>query len=460
MPGKTLKIEGARFLITLDASRRMIQDGSLLIEGQRITHVGKTADLAGVAADQVIDAREMVVTPGFCNNHMHISYAHAVRGIFPDDLNPVVYLANVFQLQGAMNEEDEYYTSLLGITELLKYGTTCFLDPGSTKFLDACMQAYEESGCRIVLGAQVVDQPNPINLPVSATSDAIATMEKTIKAYDHRLDDRVRAWAMPFAADYATPELLLAAKRLADRYQTGLTLHQSNDPPSVQASLQKYGKRPIEYLEGLGVLGPNVLLAHLIGLDDNEVEAMARTQTKAVMVPTAALKMGRGMTSQGKLPEMLQKGICVSLGTDAGNNSNLLETQRSMYLAAVLYKDARRSTSMVPVETALEMATLNGAKALGIDHDLGSIEVGKKADLVLFDTRRPEWRNLFNPVNTLVYNADGRSVHTVIVDGRVVVQNYTPLFVDEWQLMQKVQGIGERLLARTGVHFPPRWPVT
>jgi 5-methylthioadenosine/S-adenosylhomocysteine deaminase len=459
MPGQTLKIEGARFLITMDASRHIIQDGSLLIEGQRITRVGKVADLTDVPADQVVDARDMVVTPGFCNNHMHISYAHAVRGIFPDDLNPGVYLANVFNLQGAMNEEDEYYTSLLGITELLKYGTTCFLDPGSTKFLDACMQAYEESGCRIVVGAQVVDQPNPINIPVTSTEDSIAIMERTIKTYDHRLSDRMRAWAMPFAADYATQELLVAAKRLADQYQCGLTLHQSNDPPSVKAALEKHGKRPIEYLESIGVLGPNVLLAHLIGLDDNEVEAMARTQTKAVMVPTAALKMGRGMTSQGKLPEMLQRGICVSLGTDAGNNSNLLETQRSMYLSAVLYKDARRSTSMVPVETALEMATLNGAKALGLDHDLGSIEAGKKADLVLFDTKRPEWRNLFNPINTLVYNADGRSVHTVIVDGRVVVQDYKPLYVDEWQLIQKVQVIGERLLARTGVSFPPRWPV-
>lgn len=459
MPGQTLKIEGARFLITMDASRHIIQDGSLLIEGQRIARVGKVADLADVPADHVIDARDMVVTPGFCNNHMHISYAHAVRGIFPDDLNPSVYLANVFNLQGAMDEEDEYYTSLLGITELLKYGTTCFLDPGSTKFLDACMQAYEEAGCRIVVGAQVVDQPNPINLPVTSTEESIAIMERTIKAYDHRLNDRVRAWAMPFAADYATQDLLVAAKRLADQYQCGLTLHQSNDPPSVKVALEKHGKRPIEYLEGIGVLGPNVLLAHLIGLDDNEVEAIARTQTKAVMVPTAALKMGRGTTSQGKLPEMLQKGICVSLGTDAGNNSNLLETQRSMYLSAVLYKDARRSTSMVPAETALEMATLNGAKALGLDHDLGSIEAGKKADLVLFDTKRPEWRNLFNPINTLVYNADGRSVHTVIVDGRIVVRDYKPLYVDEWQLIQKVQGIGERLLARTGVRFPPRWPV-
>jgi 5-methylthioadenosine/S-adenosylhomocysteine deaminase len=401
----------------------------------------------------------MVVTPGFINNHMHISYAHAVRGIFPDDLNPMVYLANVFALQGAMNEEDEYYTSLLGITELLKYGTTCFLDPGSTKFLDVCMQAYEESGCRIVVGAQVVDQPNPINIPVTTTQDSIALMEKTIQTYDHRLDDRVRAWAMPFSADFSTPELLVAAKCLADQYQVGLTLHQSNDPPSVQAALERYGKRPIEYLESLGVLGPNVLLSHVIGLDDREIEAMARTQTKAVMAPTAALKMGRGTTSQGKLPEMLQNGVCVSLGTDAGNNSNLLETQRSMYLVTVLYKDARQTTKVVPPETALEMATINGAKALGLDHEIGSIEVGKKADLVLFDTRRPEWRSLFNPINNLVYNADGRSVHTVLVDGRIVVQDHKARYADEWQLIQKVQGIGERLLVRSGVHFPLRWPV-
>jgi 5-methylthioadenosine/S-adenosylhomocysteine deaminase len=125
----------------------------------------------------------------------------------------------------------------------------------------------------------------------------------------------------------------------------------------------------------------------------------------------------------------------------------------------VLYKDARQTTSMVPPETALEMATINGAKALGLDHEIGSIEVGKKADLVLFDTRRPEWRSLFNPINNLVYNADGRSVHSVIVDGTIVVQDHRPRYVDEWQLIQKVQGIGEQLLARTGVHFPLRWPV-
>ena len=458
MPSSTLKIDGAKFILTLDPQRRIIRDGSVLIEGQRITRVGKASDLAGVQADRVIDGREMVVTPGFCNGHMHISYAHATRGIFPDDLGPD-YLPTVFKLQSAMTEEEEYYTSLLAITELLKYGTTCFLDPGSTKYLEACMQAYEESGCRIIVGRHVTDKPNPLDLPVYSTSEATRLMEETIQKYDHRLDDRVRAWAMPFSGDFATRELLVSAKGLADRYQTGLTIHHGNSPSAVERSIKEHGKRPTEYLEEIGVLGPNVLLAHVIGLDEREIDCLVRTQTRTVMCPTAAMKSGSGTARVGMLPEMLEKGVTVGLGTDAGNNSNLVETMRSMYLAAIIYKDGRQSTTTIPAEAALEMATIQGAVALGLGDDIGSIEVGKKADLVLFDTRRPEWRTLFNPVNSLVYNVDGRSVDTVIVDGRVVVENQVPVFVDEWELIQKVQELGENLLARTGVSFPSRWPM-
>jgi cytosine/adenosine deaminase-related metal-dependent hydrolase len=209
MPSSTLKIDGAKFILTLDPQRRIIRDGSVLIEGQRITRIGKASDLAGVKADRVIDGREMVVTPGLCNGHMPISYAHATRGIFPDDLGPD-YLPTVFKLQSAMTEEEEYYTSLLAITELLKYGTTCFLEPGSTKHLEACMQAYEESGCRIIVGRHVTDKPNPLDLPVYSTSEATRLMEEAIQKYDNRLDDRVRAWAMPFSGDFATRELLVS----------------------------------------------------------------------------------------------------------------------------------------------------------------------------------------------------------------------------------------------------------
>jgi cytosine/adenosine deaminase-related metal-dependent hydrolase len=161
----------------------------------------------------------------------------------------------------------------------------------------------------------------------------------------------------------------------------------------------------------------------------------------------------------GTLPEMLARGIPVGLGTDAGNNSNLVETMRSMYLIAVLYKDARRDVTVIPAEKALEMATIDGAASLGMAEEIGSLEAGKRADLVLFDTRRPEWRTLFNPVNSLVYSADGRSVHTVIVDGRVVVEDHRPVFVDQWDLIERVQAIGASMLERTGISYAPRWPI-
>ena len=454
----TLKIQGARYILTLDPERRIIADGSVLVEDGRIARLGKAAEMAEVATDRVIDAAGMVVTPGFVNGHLHVSYAHATRGIFPDDLGPG-YLPNVFKLQRAMTPEDEYLTSLLGITELVKYGTTCFLDPGSTKHIDACLRAYEESGCRIIVGAHVTDRPNPVNLPVYSTADAVDIMERTVQQYDGVLDERVKAWAMPFSPNFATTALLYEAKRLADSYDTGLTLHFNNSPAYVASSLRENGKRPAQFLEDIGVLGENVTLSHVLGIDESEVETIARTGTRVVAVPTAAVKAGFGMTGSGLLPEMLEAGITAGIGTDAGNNSNLIETNRAMYLIAVLYKDARQAPDAITAETALELATIRGAAALGLDHEIGSIEPGKKADLALYETGRAEWSTLFNPVNNLVYNADGRSVHTVIIDGRVVVANHIPLFVDEEALIARVQVLGEDLLARTGISFPSRWPV-
>ena len=458
MPDPTLKIEGARYVITMDGERRIIRDGGVLIEGSRIARVGKDTELVGLPADRVINAEGMVVAPGLVNGHMHISYAHATRGIFPDSLGSN-YLPNVFRLQGVMTAEEEYLTSLLGITELLKYGTTTFIDPGSTKFLDAGLRAYEQSGCRIIVGAHVTDMPNPTNLPVYETDEAIDIVGRTIRDYDGALEGRVRAWAMPFGPNFATPRLLQESKRLADEHGVSLTLHFNNSASYVESCLRDTGMRPTQYLESLGVLGENVVMSHCLGLDQSEVDTLARTGTKVVAVPTAAVKSGYGMTSEGLLPEMLEAGISVGIGTDAGNNSNLIETNRAMYLIAVLYKDARRSTTAITAETALELATISGAHALGLGDEIGSIETGKKADLALYDTRRAEWATLFNPVNSLVYNADGRSVHTVIVDGRVVVEDHTPLFVDEQALIEEVQAVGESMLDRTGLSFPSTWPI-
>jgi cytosine/adenosine deaminase-related metal-dependent hydrolase len=208
------------------------------------------------------------------------------------------------------------------------------------------------------------------------------------------------------------------------------------------------------------MLGPNVVLAHVLGVDDAEIDAMARTGTTAAMCPVTAAKGARGVGEHGRLPELLAKGVKVALGCDSPNNSNHLDIVRALNMAAIQYKDARQDMKQIPAETALELATLTGAQALGVGDDIGSIEPGKKADLVLFDTQRPEWQTLFNPVNNLVYNADGRSVHTVIIDGRVRVDAYRQTFVDEPRLFAQVQEIGEKLQRRTGTSFPrSRWPI-
>src|SRR5437867_9715548 len=454
----SVKIDNARYILTVDRERRIIQNGSIIIDNGRIIRLGKAAGLADARADRVIDGRHLVVTPGFLNGHMHISYAHAVRGIFPDNLASP--LAHVFKLQMAMTEEEEYLTTLLGLVELVKNGTVCFVDPGSTKFPDACLQAYQDAGLRVILGECVSDREAPFPLPRYTTDESVKRTVAFLDKWHGRLNGRIRAWAMPFSPETCSAGLMTALKRLADERRTSLTLHHGSGPQALKDYQARHGKTPTEYLESIGVLGSNVVLAHSLGLVDAEIDCLARTGTAVAMCPITAAKGGRGVPEHGRMPELLAKGVKVALGCDSPNNSNHLDIVRAMNMAAIQYKDARQDTRMIPAETALEMATIVGAQALGVDGEIGSIEPGKKADLVLFDTQRPEWQALFNPINNLVYNADGRSVHTVIIDGKVVVDAYRQTFVDEPRLFAKVQEIGEKLQRRTGTTFPrSRWQI-
>src|SRR5713101_4168852 len=218
MADRSLKIENARYILTLDGQRRIIRDASILVEDGRIRRVAKAAELAALGADRVIDARRLLVTPGFVNGHMHISYAHAVRGIFPDELaSPLVH---VFALQEAMTEEEEYHTTLLGLVELLKNGTVCFVDPGSTKFPDACLQAYADAGIRVIMGEGVTDRESPWALPRFPPAEAVARTEGFISKWNGKLEGRIRAWAMPFSYETCSTGLLQALKRVTDEHRT------------------------------------------------------------------------------------------------------------------------------------------------------------------------------------------------------------------------------------------------
>ena len=456
MPGKIL-IKNIEYLITVDDERKIIRDAYLTVDGNLISGIGKTKDLFPDESeyDRVIDAKDMVATPGYINGHCHISYAHATRGIFRDDLGKD-YLPNVFTLQGSMNPEEERLTSLLGITELLKYGTTTFVDPGSTKYLDESLAAYEQSGVRAIVGKHLASKENPIHLPIYDHDAAMKLTEETIKAFHGQLEGRISAWAMPFAHAFTSDELLQDLKQLCDELNTNITLHVTD---AVEASSDPTRESAILKLEKLGFHGSNVVLSHCVGINSDDVQSLISTRTPVIVCPTAVLKMGGGFGKNVPLSEMLDGGVTVGIGTDAANNSNLIETGRSVYLVAVLIKDASGDVTRIPAETAVELGTIGSANAVGLGKSIGSIELGKKADIVLYETMRPEWRTLFNPINNLVYSADGRSVHTVLVDGRVVVEDHQVTFVDEERLISQVQDIGHSMLNRTGIDFAPRWPI-
>ena len=456
MSSKTL-IKNIEYLITVDEERRVVKDAYVTIDDTLISGMGKTRDLSSDESeyDCVINAKDMVATPGYINGHCHISYAHATRGIFRDDLGKD-YLPNVFTLQGSMDADEERLTSLLGITELLKYGTTTFVDPGSTKHLDECLTAYDQSGVRVIVGKHLASHENPFHLPIYDHDSAMKLTENTIKTFDGQLDGRVSAWGMPFAHAFTSDELLQDLKSLCDSLNTNITLHVTD---AVEASSDPLKESAIVRLEKLGFHGSNVVLSHCVGINSADVQSLAKTDTPVIVCPTAVLKMGGGFGQNVPLPEMLENGVTVGIGTDAANNSNLIETGRSIYLTAVLIKDATGDVTKIPAETAIELGTIGSAAAIGLGDSIGSIQVGKKADIVLYETMRPEWRTLFNPINNLVYSADGRSVHTVIVDGRVVVEDHKPTFVDEEELIHKVQDIGNSMLKRTGIDYAPRWPI-
>src|SRR6266542_3296097 len=322
MAHQSLKIDHILYLLTLDGERRIIQDGAVLVENGRISRVGKAKELADARADRVIDGRAMVVTPGFFNGHMHISYAHPVRGIFPDEqASPLVH---VFNLQSAMTEDEEYHATLLGLIELVKSGTVCFLDPGSTKFPDACLQAYEDAGIRVILGECVTDQESPWALPRFPPAEAVARTEGFISKWNGKLEGRLRAWAMPFSYETCSTGLLQALKSVADEHRTGLTLHHNTGEKARQDSVVRYGHTPTAYLQSIGVIGPGVLLAHCLGIDEGEIDCIARTGTTVAMCPVTAAKSGRGVSAHGRMPELLARGVRIALGCDSPNNSNHL----------------------------------------------------------------------------------------------------------------------------------------
>jgi cytosine/adenosine deaminase-related metal-dependent hydrolase len=437
-------------IVTMDAMRRIITDGALAFAGNRIVALGKRVEIESeVKAATIIDGRRFVITPGFINCHVHTTET-LIKGFVPEDLD---FEEGIWRwtvpLYDAHTTEDQVMAARLSALSMLRTGTTCFLEAGTILTLDPVFEALSSTGIRGRLGqwamdrAYTTDQDQP-----TMTAAALRVLDDELTRYSSDGDQRLAAWPILIGHSTDTDELWRGAKQLADAHGVGISAHMSPAPSDAEWYLAHTGRRPVEHLAHIGVLGPNVSLTHMVHVDDSEVAILARTGTNVIHCPGAALRGGYGATRVGRFPEMVEAGVNLTLGTDGADHADMM---RPVSLVAGLFKDARCDRSVIPAYAALEMATVNAAKALGLSDQIGSLEVGKKADLVLHDTDRPEWRPLLNVIAQLVWSADGRGVHSVWVDGKRVVDNYACTTIDEGQLYDAAQVAADRLIARSGL---------
>ena len=445
-------------VVTLDADRRIISDGALAVLGDRILAVDKTETLVRrYRATQTIDATGFVLVPGLVNAHIHVTGEPLTRGCAPDDID---FNTLIFDWLSAAHfahtPEDERLAAQFAALEMLRTGTTCFLDAGTCCFVDHVVDGMVSMGIRGRVGQWSWDA---LDAPMAAATDrVIRGLEDEIARHPTRPDRLVSAWPILIGHYTCSDALWQAAKSIADRNGVGLGFHMSPVPNDAAYFLEHHGRRPFEHLAELGVLGRNIVATHAVHLDDSEVALLGAAAASVAHCPMTALRGAYGVTTRGRIPELVEAGVNLALGSDGSNDGNSNDLHRAMLLLAGLSKDARLDPTLFPATQALEHATLAGARALLLEDEIGRLAPGYKADFVLHDTDRPEWRPLLDVVNQLVWSVDGRSVHSVWVDGVRVVENYRSTRIDEEKLYAEVESAGRRIIGRAKLPVASRWP--
>ncbi len=447
-------------VVTMNAARDVIRHGAVVIDGDLIVDVGKAADMELKHPDaERAGGERFVVTPGMINTHIHITGEPLTRGYVPDD---TPFVENVFvwlcRLYSVYTAAEERLSAQLAAVEMLKSGTTTFLEAGTIRFLDDVVDGLVEVGIRGRIGRWVWDLPPEPDVYRQTTDEAIAHLQQQLTDLRSVADGRLGTWSIVVGHTTCSDPLWKAARELATEHDVGMSFHMSPAQLDPDGFIAEFGQRPMIHLDQIGVLAPDVAMTHCVHVDEEEIATMARRQVSVAHCPTTALKVSYGVTRIGRMPEMVQAGINVSIGTDGNNASNYSDLHRATYLVAGLFKDGRQDPQMFPAEMAYEMATLGGARTMLMQDQIGSLEAGKKADVVLHDTDRPEWRPLLNVINQLVWSADGRGVHIVWVDGHLVVDAGRMTTIDESALYAAAQAAGEAITIRSGLPDKAKFP--
>jgi cytosine/adenosine deaminase-related metal-dependent hydrolase len=443
--------------ITVDPARRVIRDAAVVVSGDKIAFVGKADEAAArYDAQRLMDCRDKVIIPGIVNAHIHYSH-HLSKGLIPDDLGGSPWSNFIHsKVSPHIRAENEVWAAQALLIELLKSGSTSFLEAGSYHPFDTIRSDIQKIGIKGMMGRRSFDLVSLGHAALKEDADDILKIHEQLLTQFEKQSLRIRPIVTIVGMGRFTDKLVLESKRMADRHGVPLKMHLANYFETLNETKERTGYRPVEHLDKLGVLDTNVVLVHMLHVSQREVNILAKRGAKVVHCPSTALKLNYGM-AYARFPEMLEAGVPVAIGSDASDCSNYHDMVRIMYLAAVLFKDIRFDPELMGAERAIEMATINGAKAMGLEHEIGSLEAGKKADIVIFDTRRPEWRPLYDEVQSLVYSASGDSVETVIIDGRIVMEKRKMLTIDEDEVLRKLDEQTADMLTRIRVERHGSW---
>jgi len=451
-------------VITMNPKREIILNGAVAIEGNRILAVGKTNRLLEQYPEmERYDCNGNILLPGLIDTHIHLAQA-MIRGC-ADDLGLLDWLGKrVWVLQGNYTAEDGRASAALCILEMIKSGTTAFIEVNLAERygFDGVAEVVVQSGIRGAIGKIVMDLPSYAKkqglMYPGMVEDGETSLRNTLLMHDKwdgAANGRLRVWFGPRTPGGVTPELYREVARLAKERKMGITMHLSEVREDHDYAHEMGYRTPVEFALDMGLLGKNTVLAHCVWTDEQDWKILAETGTHVSHNPASNAKTATGIAP---VKGMLEHGVNVSIGCDGGPSNNTYDMIRDLRLTSYLANLREGDPTVVPAETVLEMATLYGAKALGMEDQLGSIEPGKLADFIIVNTDAPHLTPSFDPVSTLVYAAHGSDVDTVVIDGKIVMEHRQVKTLDEIAIVNEARLRAQEVTLRAGLKLGSRWP--
>jgi len=396
-------------ILTVNQNNEVLENADIAVADGRLLAVGKVPE--NFLPDKVINATDQIALPGLVNTHTHIPMS--LFRNYADDLPFWPWLLEKIKpAEDHLSAEHVYWGAKLGVLELIQSGVTCFSD--MYFYMDEVAKVVKESGIRACLSGVLLE-----------VGDLGPTFMKAAvdfhDSWDGKAEGRIKAFFGPHSMYLCGPEYLRETTEEALKRKTAIHIHLAESRQEVADCLEKYGKSPVQHLADLGMFACRTVAAHCVHVSADDIDLLAKHKVSVVNNPTSNMKLANGFAP---IDAILKKGINVALGTDGSASNNNVNLFEEMHLAALVNKAVTEDAESVPATEVLRMATINGAKALGLENEIGSLEVGKRADLILLDTNKPHYFPRHNPVSSLAYSAQAADVKTVMVNGQVLLENY------------------------------------